>query len=368
MTDQQILMTDPIPLCWAEPSELAWHPASESDPKGFLTLKGELVIEPPFIVHHFGELLVPPIIDVRTANAVFRLDPVSEDRFFPPYPILNHFETWHRARDENNAESRDELERRIEVDLFKLVQVVDFLILWCDDYYLRHGRNLSIGKGEEDILQDISLFYYQRLEEEKEKIRDLIPNIRRALFRDHTAFRFLKDSILLTPLISHAQWLDASQERRFHLADGQNFTPRPILTTTLCTDWSPALFAAVHPDGSQSALFSQTEKERQRLMAAGPDEVEAPERPLLRKGREILDALRFLNRIEKLRPTAPTVTPQQALAADSLCQWLSDTVARYLILAEQQLIVSELLDPSAIHYPGPIPVDEILKEYPLGLR
>mgnify|MGYP000027386775 FL=1 len=103
-------------------------------------------------------------------------------------------------------------------------------------------------------------------------------------------------------------------------------------------------------------------------MAAGPDEVEAPERPLLRKGREILDALRFLNRIEKLRPTAPTVTPQQALAADSLCQWLSDTVARYLILAEQQLIVSELLDPSAIHYPGPIPVDEILKEYPLGLR
>lgn len=256
MTDQQILMTDPIPLCWAEPSELAWHPASESDPKGFLTLKGELVIEPPFIVHHFGELLVPPIIDVRTANAVFRLDPVSEDRFFPPYPILNHFETWHRARDENKAESRDELERRIEVDLFKLVQVVDFLILWCDDYYLRHGRNLSIGKGEEDVLQDISLFYYQRLEEEKEKIRDLIPNIRRALFRDHTAFRFLKDSILFTPLISHAQWLDASPERRFHLADGQNFTPRPILTTTLCTDWSPALFAAVHPDGSQSALFS----------------------------------------------------------------------------------------------------------------
>lgn len=137
------------------------------------------------------------------------MDPVSEDRFFPPYPILNHFETWHRARDENKAESRDELERRIEVDLFKLVQVVDFLILWCDDYYLR---------------------------------------------------------------------------------------------------------------------------------------------------------------IEKLRPTVPTVTPQQALAADSLCQWLSDTVARYLILAEQQLIVSELLDPSAIHYPGPIPVDEILKEYPLGLR
>ena len=68
MTDQQILMTDPIPLCWAEPSELAWHPASESDPKGFLTLKGELVIEPPFIVHHFGELLVPPIIDVGSVR------------------------------------------------------------------------------------------------------------------------------------------------------------------------------------------------------------------------------------------------------------------------------------------------------------
>lgn len=71
MTDQRILMTDPIPLCWAEPSELAWHPASESDPKGFLTLKGELVIEPP--LHRPPLRGAPCPADHRRQNSECRL-------------------------------------------------------------------------------------------------------------------------------------------------------------------------------------------------------------------------------------------------------------------------------------------------------
>lgn len=293
-----------------------------------LLLRGQELSCEPVVAHHTGPFHLPLIVDfhAKKSEAIDRLIVTDADDLQRVLTMLARFPTCVADMMTGNCEEGLEEELFVLGRLWKLIDNLTQARIVSQADCLVPMMTSEVGRKQTELLpnllrqaQDLSRKLYQSARH---------PTDEMTIFADPRNF---------SPLVHNAAIVvtsDTEGKYRFAAIEGLKdvapFEVHCLMATTLCCEWSPALFAIHYADGTRGLVFAKTHFDRQRLLGGNlPDGIDLNyPTPTECLGPQIHETMKYLRQIFATRP----VTPPESCAdpmAEAMCMWFVNTIENW---------------------------------------